>query len=182
MGGKFSFTIRNQDRRRDLPGKVIIGRQDTETVAHVALKFLGFVLLHRERLQAEVSLHNENIPFRPCLVQLDYELRPRFWVECGECPLSKLDKLAVKVPEAEIWVLRGSQPEAEDLLRAMAKANLRRNRYHAIGMDGDMFQEICALIRGRNEMVWVKGEFEPPEMQFDFNGLWFDTGFSVFHF
>jgi len=98
MSGKFSFSITSEDRKRDLPGKVIIGCNETETVTHVLLKFFGFLLFHRERLQIEARLHMDSIPFVPDLVQLDYELRPVFWVECGECAVTKLHKLAVKVP------------------------------------------------------------------------------------
>src|SRR4051812_31121136 len=103
MAGKFSFTIHNLDPRKLLPGKIIIGQQATETSNHVLLKFLAFLLFYRERLQVEVNLENDNIPYLPDLVQLDYEMRVKLWIECGECGVNKLDRLAVKVPEAEIW-------------------------------------------------------------------------------
>ena len=179
MAHKHSFTLRSEEARRDLPGKIIIGQQQTETIAHVVLKLLAFVLFHRDRLQIEANLHNDSIPFVPDLVQLDYELRPVLWIECGECSVAKLDKLAVKVPEAEIWVVKRSPAAVEDLVRQMSKAQLRRDRYHLAGLDADMFEEVCGLMAGRNELTWFKGAFDPPEMQFDFNGLWFDTAFQV---
>src|SRR5690348_18094507 len=94
MAGKFNFQLQSQDRRRDFPHKIILGQQETETVAHLALKFLGYLLFFRERLQIETNLNNAAIPFTPDLVQLDYEMRPQLWVECGECGVSKLHKLA----------------------------------------------------------------------------------------
>lgn len=182
MSGKYSFRLASQDRRRDLPGKVIIGQQSNETTTHVMLKLLAYLLFYRERLQIEINLHQDNIPFTPDLVQLDYELRPRLWVECGECSVNKLDKLAVKVPEAEIWVIKRSQSEAEHLLKAMAKEELRRDRYSLIGLDAAMFNEMCGLLATRNELLWVRGEFDPPNLQFDFNGLWFDAPFALLRF
>jgi len=113
LSAKYIFNLKSDDRRRDLPGKIILGRSETETLPHVLLKFLAFVLFYRERLQIEVNLHMDSIPFTPDVVQLDYELRPRLWVECGECSVSKLDKLAVKVPEAEIWIIKRSLTEAQ---------------------------------------------------------------------
>jgi hypothetical protein len=47
---------------------------------------------------------------------------------------------------------------------------------------GQMFGELCGLMQGRNELFWVEGTFEPPRMQFDFNGLWFDAPFTVLRY
>jgi uncharacterized protein YaeQ len=182
MSAEFNFILTSEDPKRDLPRKIIIGRRETETAAHVLLKLLGFVLFHRERLQMEVNLHMDSIPFIPDLVELDYELRPKLWVECGECSVSKLNKLAVKVPEAEIWVIKRSEAAAQDLARAMAKADLRRERYNLIGLDHEMFDEMCGLLHTRNELFWVRGVFDPPLVQFDFNGLWFDAAFTIVRF
>lgn len=182
MSGKYSFHLQSKDWRRDLPPKLIVGRRDNQTGGHVVLRLLAYLLFFRDRLHVGAQLHDDNIPFEPDLVELDYELRPRLWVECGDCGAPKLDKLAVKVPEAEIWVVKGSVAEAENLLRAMERADLRRNRYHVIGLDEPMFLEVCGLLQSRNQVFWLSGDFEPPNLQFDFNGLWFDTSFEVFHF
>ncbi len=179
MSARYTFTLESQERRRPLPRKILIAQNETETIAHVVLKLLAFLLFARERLQIEPRLHNDNIRFVPDLVQLDYELRPSLWVECGECSIAKLDKLAVKAPEAEIWIVRRSPSEAEHLRRAMEKQELRRNRYGIVGLDPTFFEEICTHIQERNEVTWMAGEFDPPTMQFDFNGLWFDTPFTV---
>lgn len=182
MSGKYSFHLQSEDPRRNLPGKLIIGRRETETEHQVLLKLLGFVLFHRDRLRIEQPLHDDNIPYRPDLVQLDYQMRVTFWAECGEFSIQKLDKLAVKVPESEIWVLKRSPSEVDDLVRGMRKGDLRKDRYDLVAFDPEMFDEVASLLKSRNELVWVHGGFEPPEMQFDFNGLWFDSEFSVSRF
>ena len=196
MSGKYSFTLRSEDRRRTFPSKIIIGQQQTETIHHVVLKLLAFCFFFRERLQIEPDLHNANIPFVPDLAQLDYELRPALWVECGECGVNKLDKLAVKVPEAEIWVVKKSVAAAKDLLRAMEREELRRDRYRILAFDQDGFEELCSLTAGRNQLVWFRTTAEPiklpgreempideePEMHFEFNGLWFQLPFDLLEF
>ena len=179
MAGKFSFRLSHPGQRPSLPAKIIVGQQPGETDAHVLLKALAFLLFDRERLEIGIDLHQDAIPFRPDIVQLDYEMRPQLWIECGDCSVAKLDKLAVKVPDAEIWVMRRSLAEAEELARLMRKADLRRHRYQLLGWDADMFDEVLALLRGRNEVFWVAGSFEPPLAQFEFNGLWFEGSFSV---
>src|SRR5688572_8772718 len=103
MSARYIFNLTSEERRRSFPGKIIISQQPTETVAQVILKLLGYLLFYRERIQIDAREHLEMFPFLPDLVEFDYELRIKLWVECGECTITKLDKLAVKVPEAEIW-------------------------------------------------------------------------------
>lgn len=177
MSSKFNFDLRSDDWQRKLPEKIIIGRSDLETDEHVVLKLLAYILLHRERLEISPNLHNEDIPFIPGVVQLDYQLNPALWVECGNCTVQKLDKLAVKVHDAEIWAVSRSQEAMNHLLRQMDHAKLRRNRYHFIAFEDEMFEELLRLLHTRNEFYLVHVDFEPPALQFDFNGLWFDVPF-----
>jgi hypothetical protein len=179
VSARHTFNLQSQDKQRPLPRRIIIGQQDSETLSHVLLKVFAYILFYRPRLQLEMTLDRDNLPFAPDLVELDYELRPKFWVECGECSLNKLHKLAVKLPDARLWVVKPSVREAEDLRTAMIKDQFRRDRYSIIGLDEKMFEEAFGLMRGRNELFWVNGTFEPPAIQFDFNGLWFDATFTV---
>jgi hypothetical protein len=182
MSGKYSFHLQSRDRRRDLPPKLIVGQRDNESNRHVLLKLFGYLLFYRPRLHVEANLHDDNIPFEPDLVELDYHLRPALWVECGECGITKLSKLAAKVPGAEVWILKRSFVEAQHLLYELGKAGLRRGRYNLIGLDEAMFEEVCSLLRPRNTVLWVAGGFDPPYIQFDFNGLWFEAPFEVHRF
>jgi hypothetical protein len=182
VSAKHTFNLQSRDKQRPLPRRIIIGQQDSETVRHVMLKLLAYVLFYRPRLQMEMDLDRDSLPFVPDLVELDYELRPKFWVEVGECSMGKLHKLAVKLPECEFWIVKASEAAARGLRDAMEDEEFRRDRYGMVGLDGKMFDEVCGLMRGRNELFWVEGGFEPPRMQFDFNGLWFDAPFTVLRY
>lgn len=177
MSSKFNFDLRSDDWQRKLPEKIIIGRSDLETDENVVLKLLAYVLLFRERLQISPQLHNENIPFIPGVVQLDYQLNPALWVECNDCTVQKLDKLAVKVHDAEIWVMNRTPEVMAQLVRQMIHAKVRRDRYHLVAFDEEMFTELVRLLHTRNEFYLLQADFEPPALQFDFNGLWFDVPF-----
>jgi len=182
MSSRFAFHVETEDKRGGLPERVFIGRHEEETTADVLLKFLSLALFQRDRLEIGADLHDDNIRLVPDLVQLDYTMRPALWIECGEVTATKLDKLAVKVPESEIWVVKRSPDEIEPLLHEMAKHKLRRQRYHLLAFDAEMFDEALGSLSLRNEVFWVRGGFEPPTLQFDFNGLWFDGEFKVFEF
>lgn len=153
-----------------------------ETTRHITLKFMAWVLFYRERLMIEADVGNDAIPFIPDLCQLGYDMRPRLWIECGECSVAKLHKLAVKCPEAELWIVKRSRAEVEALLRAMAKEDLRRDRYQLLALDPEMVDEMIALTRERNSFHLFRADFEERQLQFEFNGLWFDSVFERFQF
>lgn len=173
------FNLRSEERRRPLPAKILFAQRETETLKHILLKLFGFLLFHRERLQIEPSLDDGYLSFVPDLVQLDYTGTIQLWVECGECALEKLDRLAVKAPYAEIWAVKGSATEAADWARRLDRGALRRGRYGLVGLDHEMLDEITSLTGPRNDLVWYKGSFEPALMQFEYNGLWFESSFTV---
>ena len=55
-------------------------------------KMLGFILFYRDRLLIDGELHNDSISFRADLVWLDYELRPKLWIECDAPGCRKLGR------------------------------------------------------------------------------------------
>ena len=179
---KYTFRLNSHDGLRDLPSKMVMVQSGLETPDHVLTRILAFNLFYRERLQTRVNLHMDSIPYIPDLVQLDYELRPKLWVECNETALQKIKRLSVKVHEAEIWLVLPSVEEAQELLEAMTKAKLRRNRYHLIGFDRSVFDEVRSLMSTKNDIFLVAASFDPPLMQFEFNGIWFEFEFTIYGF
>ena len=181
MSARHVFNLRSADPRRILPVKILLVQDATETFTHILLKILAFLMFHRERLLIEPSLDDDHLPFRPDVVQLDYEGRITLWVECGECLVEKLDRLAVKAPYGEIWSVKKSPDEAEELLRRMARGGLRKGRYGVVGLDPAMLEELSGLAVPRNDLTWHRCRFEDNAgtMQFEFNGLWFDSEFIV---
>jgi len=61
MGAKFVFTLKSDDKRRQLPYKILLAQQENETTSHILLKVPGYLLFFRERIEIEGKLHNENI-------------------------------------------------------------------------------------------------------------------------
>jgi uncharacterized protein YaeQ len=180
MHARYVFNLASRERRRELPPKILLVQRETETLRHILLKLFGYVLFHRERVQLEARLDDHYLQYTPDVVQLDYQGRIALWVECGECGVEKLDRLAVKAPYAEIWVVKASASAARDLLHQMERQKLRRERYRIVALDAGMLEEVAGLVTARNDLVWHLGLFDPPRMQFEFNGLWFESEFEVF--
>lgn len=179
MSDRLVFSLDSVQARSTLRSKLIFVRRETETRVHLLLKLFGYLLFQRDRLEIEPHLDDPFMPFVPDLMQLDYQARIALWVECGECAITKLDRLAVKAPDSEIWVVRRSQEAAEDLMRRMEAERLRRGRYGVVGLDAAMVEEVEALCAARNQVVWHKASWQDGRMEFEFNGLWFDAPFAV---
>lgn len=182
MAAKFTFQCSSDDRRRPLPHKVLFALGVNESPQQIVLKVVAWLLFYRERLMIETDVQNDSIAFVPDLCQLGYDMRPALWIECGECSVGKLHKLAAKCPEAELWVVKRSRAEADHLLKQMAKEDLRRDRYGIVALDPEMVDELTGLLRERNTVHWFRGDFDPATLQFEFNGLWFDSTFEVLRF
>lgn len=179
MSSRYAFNLSGDDRRCPLPPKLLLQQGPTESLTHILLKLFGYLLFYRERLLVEPHLDDDYLPFRPDLVQLDYEGRMVLWVECGECAVAKLDRLAVKAPYGEIWAVKRSPDDARDLARRMAREGLRTGRYGIVGLDPDMLDEVARETGPRNDVRWYRGTFDPAQMQFEFNGLWYEAEFLV---
>ena len=57
-----------------------------------------------------------------------------------------------------------------------------RGRYGIVAFDPEMFAEVCGLITERSTFHWFRGSFDPAQMQFELNGLWFDSPFTVYRY
>jgi uncharacterized protein YaeQ len=182
MVTKYVFNLRSEERRRELPAKIIIVQSADEDERVVLQRLFGYLILFRDRIQMQTDLRDDYIPFVPDLVQLDYQLQPAFWAECGECDTKKLNKLAVKIHEGEVWIVRSSREARDELTRRMSKAGLRRSRYHILTLDQEMVDEVQAELQARNDVTWYLGHFDPPAVQFEFNGIWFESEFEVTEF
>ena len=87
------------------------------------------------------------------------------------------------MPDAEIWIVKKSPADAEQLLRAMEREDLRRDRYRLVALDAAGFEEVCRHLGPRNEIVWFGASFnESGTMQFDLNGLWHELPYTVVKF
>ena len=182
MSAKYSFELKSEDRRCDLPHKLLLVQPPDDPRDLLLLKLLAYLLFFRDRIQVEPRFDPDVVPFVPAVAATDFAGSIRLWVECGPCPIARLDKLAVKVPAAEIWIVLRSPEEAATLTRAMSKADLRRNRYHLLIFDPAILDEMVGLLTQRNHLVWMAGSTALGQMQLDFNGLWFDAELTVIHF
>ncbi len=176
---KYSFRIECQDSRLGIPDRLVVGRHDDETPRQVLLKTFCFLMFYRERLQFGGHLVNENIPFIPDLLQLDYDGRPNFWAECGPCDPGRLKKILAKAPDAEIWWVRESHVDDPDWQPVLKKGGIRPGRLRVLELPQALLDDLERLLLPRNEIYWMPADWEPPGLAFDFNSEWIESEFGV---
>lgn len=182
MVSKFVFNFKSHDNRRDLPGKILIVQRSEETLEIVLIRLFAYLIFYRDRLQMEVDLHDDYIRFVPDIVQLDYQLQPALWIECADCTPTKLNKLAVKAHEAEIWAVKKSETEIEELRAKMTRAKCRTDRYGLLSLDEEIFEDISRATQARNDVSLYVCDIEDGMLQFDYNGIWYDMTFRTSRF
>ncbi len=175
---KLTFALGSDEKLRKLPSKIVVSQSQNETLDHVLLKALAFVIFHGDRLRLEVDLKMPGVPFVPDLVSLALDGRPELWIECGEVSLHKLEKLTLKLNDTDIWIVKKSAGEVSKTVE-LARRNIKRlGRVRLLTFDPGFIQELLALASGSNSLHLVK--LVPGEMmQLVFNDLWFETTLKV---
>jgi uncharacterized protein YaeQ len=175
---KLTFALGSDEKNRKLPSKIVVSQSQNETLDHVLLKALAFVVFHSDRLRLEVDLEMPGVPFVPDLVSLALDGRPESWIECGEVSLHKLEKLTLKLNDTDIWIVKKSAGEVSKAV-ALARRNIKRlGRVRLLTFDPGFIPELLALASGSNSLHLVK--LVPGEMmQLVFNDLWFETALRV---
>ena len=62
---------------------------------------------------------------------------------------------------------------------ALKKAGVRPERIRLLGLPGELVASLCHSLQARNEIFWMPATMEPPELQFDFNQEWIQSGFEL---
>jgi uncharacterized protein YaeQ len=178
LSTKLTFALGSDEKNRKLPSKIVVSQNQNETLDHVLLKALAFVIFHGDRLRLEVDVELPGVPFVPDLVALALDGRPELWIECGEVSLHKLEKLTLKLNDTDLWIVKKSAGEVSKTVE-LARRNIKRlGRLRLLTFDPGFIPELLALASGSNSLHLVK--LVPGEMmQLVFNNLWFETALRV---
>ena len=140
----------------DLRERVFLTKKRGESLDHVLMKLLSWLLFYHPELRIEVSADQH---YKPDLVRLDERGAPLQWVDCGQTALRKLDRIASRNRKTTIDIVKPSARELR-LFKDAADAKITRPervRYFAF-RDG-FLDELAALIRSRHQIeATVEGD------------------------
>lgn len=88
--------------------RVFMVKRRGESMRHVMMKLLSYLLFYHERLEIEASASQH---YKPDLVRFDLRGEPVQWVDCGQTSLAKLDKISRKNRQTYIDIMKASPGE-----------------------------------------------------------------------
>ena len=148
----------------------------------MTLRLLSYALLYEENLQINGRPLNEDAPYQPSFGKWNLQGQIEVWGECEPDDFKRIKKIATKTP-ASRWIISvSSQLQAEQAKAALKRNKLRKDRFKIVYFEEELVQEMSEQFERKNALTWIHGEFNPPVLQFDFNGLWFDSTFGVMEY
>ena len=144
---KYTFNI--HDER--IPPKLVLVQAKGESEAHIILKLLSYLMFYRQGIKIE---HRVEQHFKPDLVIEGDNFQPLLWVDCGNTAIRKLNKVATKNHDCEIYIVKENSRQLDAYYQKAQKRVKRIERVRFICFD-DGF--VTALVNGlqRTNDVWV---------------------------
>jgi len=143
MRAKYTFNIKGQN-------KVIMRKGMNETIEHVVLKLLSYLLFNR-RPGIEVSVRQH---YKPDLL-LEEESVIKVWIECGAVSPKKLDKISTRNNQAEIFVVKETREEAVEFCSFTEKKVRHPERMTFMGFEAGFVKEIANQLERVNRIDWT---------------------------
>lgn len=165
------ISVNDYDRQLFDERRIVLETRAGESMVHIVLKVLAMAMYHDEGLMVEPSMDDEE-RYRPDLLIRHDDYRPKLWVECGQCRVSKLDKVTFKHYDAQVKMLKRTAREAGEILER-CKGEVRRiENLECIGFDGGFVDHVAAALTGKNDLVAI---ISGRDLQFVVEGETFET-------
>ncbi|KPJ56005.1 hypothetical protein AMJ49_05935 [Parcubacteria bacterium DG_74_2] len=144
----FKFSIRkNTDKRL-----IILRKTANESLEHIILKLLAYLLFFNENLQIEIKAHQH---YKPDLVKFDKEQKWKVikWVDCGIIEPKKLLKISKHNRQAKICIFKSSRESAESLKTKIIKQKQYISNIYFFILNKKQINVIKQLLDGRNKII-----------------------------
>lgn len=177
-GFHYHFDLKSHDPDRIFPEHVEIVRHEWEEGRHLVLRLLAFVVAFENGMEINGRPLSEDAPYQPAFGSWDLENHPLVWGECEPEDYKRIKKISTKAPGCQLLLSVSSESIATDSLAALKRQKLRQGRYRILFFAPDVVQEMIDHLGRRNEFTLIHASQQPPSLQFDFNGLWFDSSYG----
>ena len=139
------------------------------------LKFLSYLLCYRPGIKVEYRIEQH---FQPDLIVEGEHFQPLLWVDCGNTALKKLDKVATKNHNCDIYIVK----ENEYQLRAYYQKAQKRVK-HAERVQFICFEEkfVSALVDSLRRTNEVRvNQLEPSQyLSLTFNDQIYESAIQI---
>lgn len=145
MPQKFSIDVTCNGTRR----KLVLARSAGESVRHVSLKLLAYLLYFDDEPVIEIRVGQHYKPDLVCRDGHDVTL----WVECGEVGVKKLDRVSTKNHRARVVVVKPTRGTAEQYKLAAEKRLKRPERVTYLAFDDGFLRSFVEAFSTRTTLT-----------------------------
>ena len=142
---KYTFTIHAER----IPPKLVLAQAEGESEAHIILKLLSYLMFYRQGIKIE---HRVEQHFKPDLVVEGDNFQPVLWVDCGNTAIRKLDKVATKNHNCEIYILKENYRQLDAYFKNAKKRVKRIERVQFICFDDGFVDALVNGLQRTNEV------------------------------
>lgn len=130
------------------PERQIIVMRTGESLEHIAMKILSYILYHDRKPQIEASADQHYKPDLLCMEGYDVTL----WIDVGDTAIRKLDKIATKNKRAEIVIVKANKTALAAYKRHADRRIKYPRRIRYITFTGDLVGRMAAQLKTRNRI------------------------------
>lgn len=130
--------------------RVLLRKGGGESLRHVLMKLMGYLLFYHEDLVIEGSAHQH---YKPDLVRLNEMGEPVQWVDCGHTAIRKLNRITQKNYKTYVDIIKATPSELR-MYKHEAEKQLRypeRVRYWSF--HPDFIASLGQWITGKHHIV-----------------------------
>ncbi len=170
-GVRINIDLCVNDYNRDLYAvrKQVFELRPNESFRHLVMKVLGLALHYDDRLLVEPPINDR---YKPDLMMTLDDGRPGLWIECGQCRVSKLDKLTFRHYDADVVVIQPTERRAREIMERCVGEVRRLNAITFIGFDAGFVDDISDRMIGKNDISVILSD---NEIQLVIAGLTFSS-------
>lgn len=117
--------VRGELHLGDYSGNVILAAKPEEKADHLAMKLAAFAMFLSRGPIVEPSTDHPGLvglDIRPDVCVMNEAGEISVWIECGEVSINKLDKLARRLPETRIVVIKSERHQATQMRQKLDAA------------------------------------------------------------
>jgi len=142
---KYTFNIYAEH----IPPKLVLSQAESESKAHIILKLLSYLMFYRQGIKIE---HRVEQHFKPDLVVEGDNFQPVLWVDCGDTAIRKLDKVATKNHNCEIYIVKENNHQISAYYQKAQKRVKRIERVRFICFDDGFVTALVNSLQRTNEV------------------------------
>jgi len=144
---KYTFNIHAEH----IPPKLVLEQMKGEAEAHIILKLLSYLIFYRQGMKIE---HRVEQHFKPDLVVEGANFQPVLWVDCGNTAIRKLDKVATKNHNCDIYIVKENSRQLDAYFQKAKKRVKRIERVRFICFDDGFVAALVNRLRRTNEVTF----------------------------